>query len=80
MRRRIVSIRYCNAMCYMKSSIVGEALLSRASIAVFASGEPDNLGMLLEVSEYLFPERVRDLGVDAGVLDVLVAQVVGHGM
>jgi hypothetical protein len=34
--------------------------------------------MLLKVFEYLFSEQMSDLGVDLDVLDVLVAEVVGH--
>src|SRR5215510_8585645 len=41
------------------------------------SRESHNLGMLLKVAEDLLPIRVGDLGVDFGVLDVLVAEVVG---
>jgi hypothetical protein len=33
--------------------------------------------MALEVAEDLLAERVRDLGVDAGVLNVPAAEVVG---
>jgi hypothetical protein len=39
--------------------------------------KPHNLGMLLKVAEDLLPIGVRDLGVDLGVLDILVAEVVG---
>jgi hypothetical protein len=34
--------------------------------------------MLLELAEDLLAQGIGDLGVDAGVLDVLVTQVVGH--
>jgi hypothetical protein len=34
--------------------------------------------MLLELPEDLRAQGIRDLGVDTGVLDVRVAQVVGH--
>jgi hypothetical protein len=30
--------------------------------------------VLLELAEHLFAQRVGDLGIDAGVLDILVAQ------
>jgi hypothetical protein len=43
-----------------------------------ASGKPHNFRMLLELPEDLFAQGIDDLGVDAGVLDVFVAQVVGH--
>jgi hypothetical protein len=41
-------------------------------------GNSDNLRMLLQLPEHLLAQGIGDLGVDAGVLDVLVAQVVGH--
>jgi hypothetical protein len=34
--------------------------------------------MLLKIPEYLFSIRVGDLGIDFGVLDVAMAQVIGH--
>jgi hypothetical protein len=34
--------------------------------------------MLLELAKDLLTQGIGDLGVDAGVLDVLAAQVVGH--
>jgi hypothetical protein len=36
--------------------------------------------MLLELAERLLAQGRGDLGVDAGVLDVLVAEMVGHGL
>jgi hypothetical protein len=33
--------------------------------------------MLLELAEHLLAQGMGDLGVEAGVLDVLVAQMVG---
>ena len=42
------------------------------------SGRPDNFRMLLEFSEHLLAQGIGDLSINAGVLDVLVAQVVGH--
>src|SRR5262245_18273785 len=41
------------------------------------SRESHNLGMLLKVAEDLLPIGVGDLGVDFGVLDIRVAEVVG---
>src|SRR6266446_3090366 len=40
--------------------------------------DPDDFGVPLELTEDLLAERVGDLSVDPGVLDVLVAQVVGY--
>jgi hypothetical protein len=34
--------------------------------------------MLLELAEDLLAQGIRDLGVDAGVLNILMAQVIGH--
>ncbi len=34
--------------------------------------------MLFELPEHLFTQGIGDLGVDPGVLDVLVAQVISH--
>src|SRR2546426_3873857 len=42
-----------------------------------ASRDADDLRVALEVAEDLLAERVGDLGVDPGVLDVFVAEVVG---
>jgi hypothetical protein len=36
--------------------------------------------MLLELPEDLLAQGIGDLGVDAGVLDVLMAEVIGHGL
>jgi hypothetical protein len=41
-------------------------------------GNPHNFRMLLQIPEYLLAIGVRDLGVDFGILDVTVAQVVSH--
>src|SRR5688572_19626960 len=43
-----------------------------------SSADAHNLRMLLELAEDLLAQGVGDLGVDAGVLDVLVTEVVGH--
>jgi hypothetical protein len=34
--------------------------------------------MLLQVAEDLLPIGIRDLGIHFGVLDILVAKMVGH--
>src|SRR6266851_6678359 len=39
-------------------------------------GDPDDFRMPLEVAEDLLAERVRDLRVDPGVLDVPVAEMI----
>src|SRR3989442_8479472 len=40
--------------------------------------DPDDFRVPLEVTEHLLAERVRDLGVDPGVLDVSVAEMIRH--
>jgi hypothetical protein len=40
--------------------------------------DPDYLRVALEVAEDLLAERVGDLGVNPGVLDVAVPEMVGH--
>jgi hypothetical protein len=40
-------------------------------------GDPDDLWVALEVAEHPLRERVRNLRVDAGVLDVTVPEMVG---
>jgi len=37
-----------------------------------------NLRVLLEFLEYLLAQGIGDLGINPGILDVLVAQVIGH--
>ena len=49
-----------------------------SSIAGNMLGNLDDLRVALEVAEDLLAERVGDLRVDPGVLDVLVAQLIGH--
>jgi hypothetical protein len=36
--------------------------------------------MRLELAEHLLAQGIGDLGIEAGVLDVLVAEMVGHGL
>src|SRR5712691_2147996 len=45
-----------------------------------SSGDPDDFRVPLELAEGGLAERMGDLSVDPGVLNILVAQVVGdHG-
>jgi hypothetical protein len=43
-----------------------------------SSGYPHTLRMLRELPEHLCSEGMGDLGIKAGVLDVFVAQMIGH--
>src|SRR6266446_845439 len=55
---------------------------SRAGSGLIAKccelGDPNDFGVALKVAEDLLAERVRDLGIYAGVLDVAVSKVVSH--
>ena len=57
---------------------VGYPLRVKSLVSHMALGYPYDLLVPLELAEGLRAERVGDLGVDPGVLDVLVAQVVGE--
>jgi hypothetical protein len=55
------------------SHSIREGLVTVASLI-----DPHNLGMLFKLPEDLLTQGISDLGVNAGVLNVLVAEVVGY--
>jgi hypothetical protein len=48
------------------------------SLCLIVILHPHNLRMLLKLSKHLLPQWVGNLGVDAGVPDVAMSQVIGN--